>query len=640
MLQDYKLRQVGLCGDIKMLKNNNIVCISSIDWDFVWQGHQEIMSTFAKNGNRVLFIENTGVRIPTFKDASRLKKRLLNWLRSTKGFRKEAENLYIYSPLILPFPYSRIARWFNKRLLISALRRWMKAAEFYEPVIWTFLPTGTALDIINSIESKLLVYYCIADFHELVANPRKIKKTEDELIRKSDLIFAQGETLKTKCKRMNDDVHIFPFGVNIEAFKVRTRGLEDIPEDIKAIKKPIIGYIGGIHRHIDFKLINFIASGHPEWSIVLIGPIQADVSSIADLSNIFLLGQKDFYRLPDYMAEFDIGIIPYAINEYTSTVLPTKLNEYHAVGMPVVSTDLPEVREFNRKNENLVLVSRTHQEFSDYIAKALADKNAELRNNRMASAEKNSWASRIKEMSWLIENKIGEKAGNQDDWQFKFLRIYKIARKNVINIAFLFLSIYSLIFYTPLIWLVAEPLKISQKPEKADCIVVLAGGVGESGRAGQGYEERVGYAVKLYKEGYSKNLIFSSGFSYFFEEALIMKALAVSLGVPEGLIILEDKARDSYENVKFTKKILDKHNWNKILVISSPYHMRRLSLVYSKIAKDLNVNYTPIPESLFYKHPDCYLDGIKLIKQISFQQAKGIIHEYLGILYYWFKGRA
>ena len=76
-----------------MLKNQNIICISSIDWDFSWQGHQEIMSTLARNGNRVLFIENTGIRTPNIKDFSRIKERILNWYKGTKGFRKQQENL-------------------------------------------------------------------------------------------------------------------------------------------------------------------------------------------------------------------------------------------------------------------------------------------------------------------------------------------------------------------------------------------------------------------------------------------------------------------------------------------------------------------------------------------------------------------
>ena len=78
------------------LAGENIVCISSIDWDFIWQGHQEIMTTLAKQGNRILFIENTGVRAPQFRDLPRLKKRVRDWLRGTKGFRQEQDHLFIY----------------------------------------------------------------------------------------------------------------------------------------------------------------------------------------------------------------------------------------------------------------------------------------------------------------------------------------------------------------------------------------------------------------------------------------------------------------------------------------------------------------------------------------------------------------
>lgn len=620
-----------------MLKNENIVCISTIDWDFIWQGHQEIMATFAKNDNRVLFIENTGVRAPTFKDVSRLKKRLVHWIKSIKGFRKEAKSLFIYSPVVLPFPYSRFARWINKHLLVSALQRWMKAAEFHNPIIWTFLPTGTALDIIDNIENKLIVYYCIADFYELVAKPKKIKRTEDELISKADLIFAQGEVLARHCKRLNDNVHIFPFGVNVEVFEARVAEVKIIPEDIKTIKKPIIGYIGGIHRHIDFKLINFLAGSHPECSIVLIGPIQTDVSPITKLGSVFLLGQKEFLSLPNYMSEFDVGIIPYEINEYTRTVFPTKLNEYHAVGMPVVSTDLPEVREFNLKNENLVLIARTYQEFSENILSALSDKNEGLRNKRRASAEKNNWICRIEGMSELIKNKIEEKVSNHVDWQSKFIRLYKIARKNIISAVALFLFAYSLIFYTPLIWLIAEPLKISQNPEKADGIVVLAGGVGESGKAGQGYEERVKYAVDLYKSGFAGNLVFSSGYKYVFEEPLLMRALAISLGVPPEVIALDDKAVNTYENVKFVKEIIKEKKWQKILLVSSPYHMRRLWFVVRKHMPEIEVIYTPIMDSHFYSHSGSN-DGKKTLKQITSRQISAIMHEYISVLYYKLKG--
>lgn len=621
-----------------MLKNQNIICISSIDWDFVWQGHQEIMSAFAKNGNRVVFIENTGIRTPNFRDIPRLKKRITNWFKGVKGFREEMGSLYVYSPVILPFPYSRIARWINKRMLIRPLKNWMKIMEFHDPVIWSFLPTGIALDIIDNIEHKLVIYYCIADFYELVDNPRKLKKTEDELIRKSDVIFTQGKFLYNKCSRLNNNVHIFPFGVNIEIFENFKLTLNETPKDIKDIKKPIIGYVGGIHRHIDFGLLRYIAQTHPDWSIVLVGPLQTGINEISNFKNVFFLGKKDFSELPHYINEFDACIIPYLKTDYTETVYPTKLNEYHALGKPVISTELPEITDFNARNENLVLVGKTYEEFINCISEAINSSDGKLIDRRISTSKKNSWVTRIEEMSSLIEKAIESKSGIVLDWREKLFSLYRVSQRKMLKLFFPILSIYLLIFYTPLVWYLAGPLKISQPPEKTDCIVVFAGGVGESGKAGQGYEERIQYAVELYRERYAKYMIFSSGYTHFFKEPLLMKALAVSLGIPEQAIFLEDRAGNTYENVKFSKEILDRNNWREILLISSPYHMRRVSLVFNKFAKEVKVNYTPIIKSEFYFHGERDSKGRRVWQRINLRQIKGILHEYLGIAYYWWRG--
>ena len=116
-----------------MFRPSDILCISSIDWDFIWQGHQEIMSTLASQGNRVLFLENTGVRSLKVSDLPRVRQRIRNWWRGTKGFREERPNLFVYSPLIVPLPYSRLARWVNRSLLLRSLRRWMGATGFNSP---------------------------------------------------------------------------------------------------------------------------------------------------------------------------------------------------------------------------------------------------------------------------------------------------------------------------------------------------------------------------------------------------------------------------------------------------------------------------------------------------------------------------
>jgi hypothetical protein len=180
------------------MSRHDILCISSIDWDFIWQGHQEIMSTLAADGHRVLFIENTGVRAPTVGDLPRIRKRFTNWWRATKGFREERPNLFVYSPLLLPFPYSRFARWANLFFIRRALRRWMEVTGFRRPLVWTFLPTPLALDLIGTFDRQLTIYYCIDDFVSSSPGARRIVDSERRLFKEADLVFVTSEQLRVK----------------------------------------------------------------------------------------------------------------------------------------------------------------------------------------------------------------------------------------------------------------------------------------------------------------------------------------------------------------------------------------------------------------------------------------------------------
>ena len=100
----------------------------------------------------------------------------------------------------------------------------------------------------------------------------------------------------------------------------------------------------------------------------------------------------------------------------------------------------------------------------------------------------------------------------------------------------------------------AEPLKVVESPQPADAIVVFAGGVGESGRAGGGYQERVKQAVDLYRQGFAPHIVFSSGFVFAFHEAEVMRALAIDNGVPADAIMLETHAANTYENVVYSQR--------------------------------------------------------------------------------------
>jgi uncharacterized SAM-binding protein YcdF (DUF218 family)/glycosyltransferase involved in cell wall biosynthesis len=610
-----------------MFKGEDIICISTIDWDFNWQGHQEIMSAFAKNGNRVLFVENTGIRAPRLRDLPRLKKRLANWLKGTRGIRQEAENLYVFSPLVVPFPYMKLARWFNRKIILSTIRTWMRVIGFKEPIIWTFLPTGLSIDVIENIASKLVVYYCIADFYSLVKEPRKIRASEEKLLEHCDVVFAQGEMLKARCLKKNNNVWIFPFGVKEELF-LSALNVPQEPADMRAIAHPRIGYVGGIHKHVDFALLEHAAREHPEWSFVMVGPLQEDVAALKRHQNIFFLGKKPHAEIPHYIAGFDVCTIPYKTKGYLETVYPTKLNEYLIMGKPVCSTALEELKR--EAMQGVLYLSGSYEGFSKTLAQALSEKDTpSLIEKRKEFARNNGWTKRIEEMSSIMSEAIRKKQIIlQKDWRVRFAKMYRNYRRIWVKPALLLALIYVLVYKTPFMWIVASPLKVSMPPRQAEAIVVRAGGVGESGEAGQGYEERVEYAVDLYKKGYAPKMIFSSGYVYLFNETEVMKALAVEIGARKDDIILESEAVNTYQNIKNTSDIIHRQHWREVLLVSSPYNMKRAMLVAHKIAGDITMVPTPIPRSLFFG------DGTS----ITNAQIRAIIHEYLGIVYYWWKG--
>src|SRR5260370_14308182 len=157
---------------------------------------------------------------------------------------------------------------------------------------------------------------------------------------------------------------------------------------------------------------------------------------------------------------------------------------------------------------------------------------------------------------------------------------------------------------------------MSAPPQKVDAMVVFAGGVGESGKAGGGAQERLKQAVDLYKAGDAPYLVLSSGYVYSFREAEVMRALAVDQGVPASAIVLEQRAANTYQNVTFVDAILREHHWKSILLVSSPYHMRRALLVWRKVAPDLTVVPAPPAQSQFYDHTrGATLDQVRGIMQ-------------------------
>ena len=383
-----------------VVSGRDVVVISSVDWGPLWQAHQELASRLASAGNRVVFVENTGVRAPGVTDVRRVAKRLLHWAATARsgGLREIAPRLYVCSPLTLPPFGSRFRRTLNRRVFLPLVARALRRLGIRDPALITYLPTDTAGDLLEMLRTpaSVAVYYCAADFSGLTPHRDEVQRTEREIIESVDLVFAMCPELVHHCERWSSAVHLFPPSVDLAKFSMRAT-----PADLGS--GTVIGYVGGVHRFVDMELVVAMARRRPDWSWVFVGPLQRACAELERLPNVHLLGPRPHAELPALIAGFDACLIPYVLSEETRTVSPTKVNEYLAMGKPVVSTDLPTLRELTL-HDGVLVADPEPEAFLAAVDEALAtssDMVAAARRRRHAVLS--DATSRLAAMAELID---------------------------------------------------------------------------------------------------------------------------------------------------------------------------------------------------------------------------------------------
>jgi len=309
-------------------------------------------------------------------------------------------------------------------------------------------------------------------------------------------------------------------------------------------------------------------------------------------------------------------------------VYPTKLNEYLALGLPVVSTDLPEVRRFANENGPVVAVASTREAFVDEVRQAAGKRSPMDVQRRVTAARRNSWDARILEMSRVMASALAVRDVAGTRWEQRLKRLYRVARRRAALSIATILAVYLLLFQTNMVWLTARPLRVTAPTQPADAVVVFGGGMGESGLAGGGYQERVQRAIELYRAGHASRLLFASGYMSAFPEAEVMRDLAIDEGVPSDAIVVDTDATNTYDGVVSSHAIAKARGWRRVLLVSSPYHMRRAVLTWHTQAPEITVIPTPPPYSAFFDHN----------RGASFEQIRAIVHEYAAIVAYWWRG--
>lgn len=374
-----------------MMNNQSIVCFAK-DWNEDPTSNNHVMRQLARH-NKVLWLNSIATRTPNLASSGDVSK-IFRKLRSFAQGPVHIENgLDVYTPMVVPLPHNPVATRVNEQILRTSIGLLRRRRDMKDFQLWTFLPTTGKY--IGKMGEAFTVYYCIDEWSHFSNLPKeRIVAMEEDLCRRSDIVFATATRLLERRAHLNPETHLALHGVDREHF-ARALGPETkLAEDLVGLPKPIIGFIGLIQDWVDLELIRYLAERRKDWTIVLVGKSLVDLSPVQGLANVKILGRRPYESLHEYCKGFDIGFIPFVKNELTLNVNPIKLREYLSAGLPVVSTDIPEVARYVSSHagmENMCAVATEREEFHDAIERLLGSDSPAARKMRSEAMREETW---------------------------------------------------------------------------------------------------------------------------------------------------------------------------------------------------------------------------------------------------------
>ncbi len=218
----------------------------------------------------------------------------------------------------------------------------LTAVPPYESLVaWHYTPM--ALSFSAHIPADVRVYDCMDELSGFKNAPAGLASQEAALFAAADLVFTGGQSLYSAKRGLHPRVYAFPSSIDAPHFN-RARHSGDEPADQAGIGHPRVGFFGVIDERMDMDLVATTASRMPECQFVMLGPVvKIDPASLPQASNLHWLGGKSYDELPAYLAHWQAGWMPFALNESTLYISPTKTPEFLAAGLPVVSTAIADV---------------------------------------------------------------------------------------------------------------------------------------------------------------------------------------------------------------------------------------------------------------------------------------------------------
>lgn len=358
-----------------------LIVFCHLRWDFVYQRPQHLLTRLADYYN-VLFVEE-----PLFDTAPA-------WLHTYSP----VHNLTVYQP----HTPVRSPGFHDDQMhvLQSLLASLVPANE--DPVVWFYTPM--ALPLLAQQHPSLVVYDCMDELSAFKNSPPELLQRESALLAIADLVFTGGPSLYKAKRNRHTNVHCFPSSVDAAHFE-RALNRTDAHPLQQDIAKPRLGFYGVIDERFDTGLIAALADAHPEWQIVLVGPVvKIDAAQLPLRTNIHYLGQHAYQVLPQFLAGWDVCLLPFALNESTRFISPTKMLEYMAASLPIVSTAITDVE---LPYGHVVAIAHDHAEFIALCERALcqsSEERAAMAAQMRSIITASSWDATVDQMCRLIKD--------------------------------------------------------------------------------------------------------------------------------------------------------------------------------------------------------------------------------------------
>ncbi len=393
-----------------MIKNRDIVMVGLAAFDIRSGSNVINLAEVFSKQNRVLYVNYPLDRMTILRKRKDpvIKKRLKIIKGEIPDLKQINDNLWSFYPKTvlksinqLPFNglFDLLNRINNKRFS-HEINRALKKLNFKDIIIFNDTDMFRSFYLKELIGAKTYVYYTRDNMLAVDYWKRQGTRIEPALMKKVDLIVANSTYLADIGKRYNPHSYYVGQGCDVSLFDKKF--IKSVPEDIKAIKKPVIGYVGVLYTlRLDIEVLLYIAKNRPDWSVVLVGPEDTAFknSELHQTENVHFLGRKKMEEIPAYINVFDIALNPQKLNEVTIGNYPRKIDEYLAMGKPTVATKTMAMEVF----ENYVYLAENKEAYVELIEKALRNNSPEKEAVREKLARSHTWDANAEEIYRQIE---------------------------------------------------------------------------------------------------------------------------------------------------------------------------------------------------------------------------------------------